>query len=151
MKWKRLCCRKVTVLSETETGTIFVLDVGHAVEFDWTWEGAVAFRPLVLKEFAENPEALFVDDTDDVDIKDPIVWSGEILEVDETNGRIDVCVSNPEYPSLAIAVRFDIFCSLDCCERFQGASGCLLPESAPVSSAGSHSANFYLVCSHFTN
>lgn len=98
VKWKRLRCRSVSVLSETESGTVFVLETGHAVEFDWTWEGAVAFRPLVLKEFAENPESVFKDGTDDIEIEDSIVWSGEILEVDEAAGKIYVCVSNPEYP-----------------------------------------------------
>jgi superfamily I DNA/RNA helicase len=100
VKWKRLRCRKVTSLSESETGTVFILDIGHAVEFDWTWEGAVAFRPLVLKEFAENPEGLFDEDADEIDIEDSIVWSGEVLEVDETNGQIYVCVSNPEFPPI---------------------------------------------------
>ena len=76
VKWKRLRCGKVTSLSESETGTVFILDIGHAVEFDWTWEGAVAFRPLVLKEFAENPEGLFDDDADEIDIEDSIVRSG---------------------------------------------------------------------------
>lgn len=96
VKWKRLRCRSFTVLSESDTGTVYVLEIGHAVEFDWTWEGAVAFRPLVLKEFAENPRNLFDCDADDPEIEDSILWSGEILEVDEANGRIFVCVSNPE-------------------------------------------------------
>ncbi len=98
VKWKRLRCRSVIVLSESETGTVFILEIGHAVEFDWTWEGAVAFRPLVLKEFADDPKNLFDGGADDPEIEDSILWSGEILEVDEANGRIFVCVSNPEYP-----------------------------------------------------
>ena len=53
-KWKRLRCRKVREVSESESGTIFELEIGHCVEFDWTWEGAVAFRPLLLKEFEES-------------------------------------------------------------------------------------------------
>jgi superfamily I DNA/RNA helicase len=96
VKWKRLRCLSFTLLSESETGTVYVLEIGHAVEFDWTWEGAVAFRPLVLREFAENPRNLFHCDADEPEIEDSILWSGEILEVDEANGRIFVCVSNPE-------------------------------------------------------
>ncbi|MEZ5944927.1 MAG: AAA domain-containing protein [Planctomycetaceae bacterium] len=98
VKWKRLRCRSVKVLSETETGTVFILEVGHAVEFDWTWEGAVAFRPLLLKEFADDPKSLFGEETDEIDIEDSILWTGEILEVDEATGRIFVVVSNPEHP-----------------------------------------------------
>ena len=98
VKWKRLRCRKVEVVSESDSGTVFVLDVGHAVEFDWTWEGAVAFRPLLLKEFAEDQKSFFEEEGDDIEIEDSILWSGEILEVDEAEGRIFICVSNPEYP-----------------------------------------------------
>ena len=98
VKWKRLRCRSVKLLSESETGTVFILEVGHAVEFDWTWEGAVAFRPLLLKEFAEDQKTFFEEKNDDLEIEDSILWSGEILEVDEAAGRIFVCVSNPEHP-----------------------------------------------------
>lgn len=98
VKWKRLRCRSVEVLSETETGTVFILEVGHAVEFDWTWEGAVAFRPLMLKEFADDPGSLLGNQTNEIDIEDSILWTGEILEVDEAPGRIFIVVSNPEHP-----------------------------------------------------
>ncbi|MGN6545414.1 MAG: AAA domain-containing protein [Aureliella sp.] len=104
VQWKRLRCRKVSVLSDSDTGTVYILDVGQSVEFDWTWEGAIAFRPVVLKEFDENPHSLFADDRgqdgnddhDDIAATDAVVWSGEVLEVDETRGRIYICVSNPE-------------------------------------------------------
>ena len=33
-KWKRLRCRNVRVVSELESGTVFELEIGHAVEFD---------------------------------------------------------------------------------------------------------------------
>jgi len=98
VKWKRLRCRSVKLLSESETGTVFILEVGHAVEFDWTWEGAVAFRPLLLKEFADEQKTFFEKENDELEIEDSILWSGEILEVDEAAGRIFVCVSNPEHP-----------------------------------------------------
>ncbi len=32
------------------------------------------------------------------EVNDSIVWFGEILEVDETTGRIFIVVNNPEYP-----------------------------------------------------
>jgi hypothetical protein len=96
--WKRMRCRKVERLSESETGTVFVLEVGHAVEFDWTWEGATAFRPLLLNEFATE-QASFEDDSNErSNVADSVLWSGEVLEVDEAAGRIYVCVADPELP-----------------------------------------------------
>lgn len=97
-KWKRLRCRKASVVSESESGTVFELEIGHAVEFDWTWEGSVAFRPLLLREFEDSQATIFENDFHDPDIEDSIVWSGEVLEVDEATGRIFVVVANPEHP-----------------------------------------------------
>jgi len=98
VKWKRLRCRRVDVLSKTETGTIFELQIGHSVEFDWTWEGAIAFRPLVMKEDVNEQKSLFDQDDDEPEGYDSILWRGEILEVDEATGRIFVCVTDPEHP-----------------------------------------------------
>lgn len=97
-KWKRLRCRKVREVSESESGTIYELEIGHSVEFDWTWEGAVAFRPLLLKEFEETQADIFQHGSLEADVDDSIVWSGEVLEVDEASGRIFIVVNNPEYP-----------------------------------------------------
>lgn len=47
-KWKRLRCRKVSIFAERDRGTVYVVHVGASVEFDWTWEGAKAFRPKSL-------------------------------------------------------------------------------------------------------
>ncbi len=85
-------------MSESDTGNVYELTVGHSVEFDWTWEGAVAFRPLLLKEFEDDQRTLFEGEYEDTEIDDSIVWSGEVLEVDEATGRIFIVVSNPEYP-----------------------------------------------------
>ena len=30
---------------ERENGSIFALKVGRTVDFDWTWEGSIAYRP----------------------------------------------------------------------------------------------------------
>jgi superfamily I DNA/RNA helicase len=89
-RWKRLCCRKVTKSPDAEAGTVFELQVGHAVELDWTWEGAVAFRPLSLTRFEG--------DSGDPDIDDSVVWAGELLEVDEASGRIFVATTDPKHP-----------------------------------------------------
>src|SRR6266849_1049446 len=102
VRWKRLRCRKVEPLTKNPDKTIFILDVGHSIEFDWNWEGAVAFRPAEIGQFSGD-----IDATDD--FSGPLpgdgstgdrhgVWSGEIVEVDETNGQLFVSVSSPEHP-----------------------------------------------------
>lgn len=97
-KWKRLRCSKVSVISESESGNVFELEVGQAAEFDWTWEGAVAFRPMLPREF-ENTEASFFENGSLApDIDDSIVWSGEVMELDEATGRIFIVVTNSENP-----------------------------------------------------
>jgi superfamily I DNA/RNA helicase len=98
-KWKLLRCRKVSVLSKSDSGTIFVLHVGHSVEFDWTWEGALAFRPVHIEgDRPENRTLFDRDATEDHEESDSILWTGEVLEVDEATGRIFVSVSNPDFP-----------------------------------------------------
>jgi hypothetical protein len=96
VQWKRLRCRKVQPLTTDPDQNIYVLDVGHALEFDWTWEGALAFRP-------QDPDQVAGDTilTDDF-IGSPAsegagngrrgVWAGEVVEVDETKGRLFVSV-----------------------------------------------------------
>ncbi len=99
VKWKLLRCRKVRLLSESESGTIYVLHVGHAVEFDWTWEGSLAFRPVHIQGAHSDNKTLFDRElADDHEESDSVLWSGEVLEVDEATGRIFVSVSNPEFP-----------------------------------------------------
>ena len=49
-KRKRLRCRKLSVFAERDRGTIYVVHIGRSVEFDWTWEGATAFRPRSMND-----------------------------------------------------------------------------------------------------
>ncbi|MFN8740319.1 MAG: AAA domain-containing protein [Pirellula sp.] len=99
VKWKLLRCRKVSILSQSDSGTIYILHVGHSVEFDWTWEGALAFRPTHIDgERKDGPSLFDQDATDAHQESDSILWTGEVLEVDEATGRIFVSVSNPEFP-----------------------------------------------------
>ncbi len=91
-KWKRLSCSKVSIFAERDRGTVWVVHVGSSVEFDWTWEGAIAFRPkslddsLLFSKFSYENAAF----------EDEIVWKGEILEVDERNGCLFISLDNPE-------------------------------------------------------
>ncbi len=95
-RWKRLRCRKVTVIAERDRGTVYAVHVGSAVEFDWTWEGAVAFRPSSLDD---DPQANFLDfDYENAACEEENLWSGEILEVDERNGCLFISLADPERP-----------------------------------------------------
>ncbi|HMV46393.1 MAG TPA: AAA domain-containing protein [Blastocatellia bacterium] len=91
IRWKRLRCRKVEPLPGHSGNTIFVLEIGQSLEFDWTWEGAIAFRPTDWETFTGNDAGAPNDSVD-------AVWTGEIVEVDETNGRLFVSVSDLEQP-----------------------------------------------------
>ena len=87
VKWKKLRCREVLV---TDDASVFKIDLGQSVEFDWTWEGATAFRPIVIDDsrtFNDDPEE-----------EDSAVWFGEVVEVDEAKGLLFVWVSDPDRP-----------------------------------------------------
>jgi superfamily I DNA/RNA helicase len=93
VRWKRLRCRRVVSISDDGEDSIFALEVGHSVEFDWTWEGAVAFRPRNIEAFdGRAPQAILVDEDETADAR----WSGEIVEVDQDTGRIYVWLTDPE-------------------------------------------------------
>lgn len=98
IRWKRLRCRSVSPVTGEPGETVFVVEVGHSIQFDWTWEGAVAFRPADISGFRGD-----ADITDDFLVKDEeganaTVWAGEVVEVDETTGRIFVSVPDPAHP-----------------------------------------------------
>ena len=83
---KRLRCRGWEHIQGREDGSIFALEVGRSVEFDWTWEGAIAYRPGLSADS-------FDDDEPD---EEENYWCGEVVEVDQTGGRIFVSISNPD-------------------------------------------------------
>lgn len=93
-RWKRLTCDRVSLYSERERGTVYILHVGQSVEFDWTWEGAVAFCPQAIEEFGMLSDEAMEDTLYD----DRIVWSGEILEVDEQNGCLFISGDTSDRP-----------------------------------------------------
>ena len=92
-RWKRLTCRHIALFAEQDRGTIFIVHVGHLVEFDWTWEGAIAFAPSSLK----NPAAVlagFDGAGDEFDAE--VLWSGEVVEVDEQNGCLFISLQQAD-------------------------------------------------------
>ena len=93
-KWKRLQCRKVSLFSERDRGTVFIVDVGRSIEFDWTWEGAIATRPASL-----DANRLFADHSyEHAEYEDDVIWQGEVLEVDERNGCLFIRMENVRKP-----------------------------------------------------
>jgi len=91
-KWKRLRCRKVSIFAERDRGTVYVVHLGASVEFDWTWEGAKAFRPKSLDDEDRYSDGFY----EPAEYDDEILWSGEILEVDERNGCLFITLDDPE-------------------------------------------------------
>src|SRR4051812_47528836 len=67
---KRLRCLEWERVSDREEGSIYALMVGRTVEFDWTWEGALAYRPGVSVD----------DSSDNVSVEDSaeevMYWCG---------------------------------------------------------------------------
>ncbi|QDV78929.1 AAA domain-containing protein [Botrimarina mediterranea] len=96
-RWKRLRCHEVVRHSRTEAGVIHELRVGNAMEFDWTWEGAQALRPASLQAF-EQAASTATPACDGSELSDDAVWLADVLEVDETGGRIFVLDSSNSPP-----------------------------------------------------
>ena len=147
-KWKRLRCRKVSIFAERDRGTIYVVDVGGSVEFDWTWEGAKAFRPKSLDDNGKFSDAAY----EEVDYQDEILWSGEILEVDERNGCLFIALDNPEAKPMAgsFFVRpFEFLEGLDAV--YNGAAFAtireILPQRLAAAEGGIHPATARPLCS----
>lgn len=91
-RWKRLNCHRVSIFAERDRGTVFVVEVGASIEFDWTWEGAKAFRPGSLDD-DKSDSGRFDEETD---YEDENLWSGEIVEVDERHGCLFISLDDPE-------------------------------------------------------
>jgi len=91
-KWKRLRCRNVSVFAERDRGTVYVVHVGKSIDFDWTWEGAIAFRPRSLDDGPWISTATYEEAACDHELQ----WKGEVIEVDERNGCLFISLDNPE-------------------------------------------------------
>lgn len=150
-QWKRLRCRKVSIIAERDRGTIYAVHVGSSVEFDWTWEGAIAFRPHAIGDDGDGD--IDMADFEESPVDEACLWSGEVLEVDERNGCLFISLSNPENPPIlgAFLVRpFDFLGTLDAiyheprfdlirdelCSRLAAAAGGVHPRVAKSSLVG---------------
>ncbi len=153
-RWKRLECSKVSVFAERDRGTVYVVQVGRSIDFDWTWEGAKAFCPSGLDEPASKAQRLAeLSGLYDQDYTEELVWSGEVVEVDETSGCLFIVLDNPEKaPSTgAFLVRpFEFLSVLDAIyngdeyevvrerlvDRLTATEGSVHPTVSPVRQAG---------------
>lgn len=79
VRWKKLRCQNVIELPPTEGEAIFILEVGRALEFDWTWEGSTAVS-------AYDPDRFTGGNFDE----NSVTWSGEVVQVDEIKGHVYV-------------------------------------------------------------
>jgi hypothetical protein len=93
VKWKKLRCREVVVVDEREG--IYALVADQQIEFDWTWEGAIAFKPIKDSVLTE-PGSSVIDVGDSDELNDAALWAGDVLKVDEATSRLFVSVANPE-------------------------------------------------------
>lgn len=87
---KKLRCLEWEHVGGRDDGSVYALKVGRTVEFDWTWEGAIAYRPGA--SVGESPDDGSGDELDEEDL----YWCGEVVEVDQTSGRIFVSIPNPD-------------------------------------------------------
>ncbi|MBX3001532.1 MAG: AAA family ATPase [Caldilineaceae bacterium] len=79
---------------------IYVLHIGNGIEFDWTWEGALAFRPSEMLEM-ENISDIdhFLESGGGVSQQNnQIAWFGEVVEVNEAKGDIYISAPDSEQP-----------------------------------------------------
>ncbi|TWU08172.1 AAA domain-containing protein [Stieleria varia] len=90
-KWKRLRCEKVSVVAERDRGVVYVVKVAGSVDFEWSCEGATAFCPASLDDDARFSDLSY----EEADYQDGVIWSGEILEFDETQDCLFVCMDEP--------------------------------------------------------
>jgi AAA domain len=99
-RWLRLRCREVKSLASHGNLTLFELDVGPLTNTEWSWEGAVAFRPPALERYAGDPDVLSLNerwDEQSLDSHDDTCWWSDIIEVDETRGKIYVTLQDPAH------------------------------------------------------
>ena len=88
VRWKKLRCRNVVPLPSSGGVDIFILEVGQAIEFDWTWEGSTAFTTF-------DPASFSGGDLDD----SSSTWSGEVVQVDEIKGHVYVWADATKPPT----------------------------------------------------
>jgi hypothetical protein len=93
VRWKRLLSRKVTALSDG----MHQVEVGHAIEFDWAWEGAVSFRPPNMADFDVKRNLSADEIADAVEGSGGRAWFGDVLEVDQVEGKLVINASESEF------------------------------------------------------
>lgn len=96
-RWKRLHCRKVTLLDGDADASIYVLQVGRGLQFDWTWEGAYAFRPSDMTDTLDEDALDLLAEVASEESSNASSWQGEVVEVNEADGEIYVSTEDSEH------------------------------------------------------
>ncbi len=91
VKWKRLRCRNVSVLSETEKGTVFILKSATQSSLIGHGKAQSPFVHLLLKEFAEDADSFVTSDDQDLDIDDSIIWKEKSSKLMKPRVGSSVC------------------------------------------------------------
>ncbi|MCX6020098.1 MAG: AAA domain-containing protein, partial [Chloroflexi bacterium] len=93
VRWKELVAQRIRRVGSEAGLKIVEIDVGHAVHFDWTWEGASVLAAPASGEFdaRRTPEKA----REEV-AKMPGGWWGDVVEVDAARGMIYVDVSDSD-------------------------------------------------------
>ncbi|MBN73818.1 MAG: AAA family ATPase [Gimesia sp.] len=94
---RRLHCKEISILSEQGRGTVYAIHLDVSLESDWTWEGAFAFRPQSLVDNEDSPDFYH----QNIAHENEVLWSGEIVEVDEQNNCLFITLEDPEHPPQA--------------------------------------------------
>ena len=89
-KLARLDCLGVRCVWRTDTVSVFELWLESAFGFDWTWQGATATRPAA-------DQAAPDEDSMTAEWNEPI-WTGEVVEFDQTGQRLYVASTTPDRP-----------------------------------------------------
>lgn len=79
IRWKKLRCRNVIAMPRVGGEAIYILEVGHSIELDWTWEGSTAFSMFDPDRFTGGEYR-----------EDLSTWGGEVVQVDEAKGHVYV-------------------------------------------------------------
>jgi superfamily I DNA/RNA helicase len=96
--WVKLDAIKVDEIEKVSSGTIYRVTTSERIEFDWTWEGALAFGPLDPKEFIRAVQQKKDDEYIESKRDDIRFWRGEVVEVDEAENGLFVLIEDNSPP-----------------------------------------------------
>ena len=100
-QWKKVRCYCVRRLKDGRQSwqtpfTLYALEIGDSVDFDWTWESSLVLCPRSPDEFRRQVNGSTGDVSGPAGLNSlETAWSGEIVEVDRVRRRLFVCSNDP--------------------------------------------------------